>query len=307
MNGKNDNRQIILITGSNGFLGRRLIKEFSGLPYRVIATSLSDNKISDLPKNTIFIKLNIADKEEVNHIFDEYKPSFVINAGAVTNVEACEKDKDFAYAINVDAVLNIAEQAKKYESLVVQLSTDFVFDGQNGPYKESDKRCPVNEYGRTKALSEEKLEESGCDYAILRTILVYGNSDDPDRGNFVLWVKKMLSEGNEIKVVNNHWRMPTFINDLAEACRLVVEKKAKGIFNISGEEEYSIEEFARKIAQFYHLDESLITAISSEDIGQDKNRPVRTGFDLSHTKEQLGYRPKSLTEALTIMEKEVAK
>ncbi|OPC52318.1 SDR family NAD(P)-dependent oxidoreductase [Elizabethkingia miricola] len=307
MNGKNDNLQIILITGSNGFLGRRLIKEFSGLHYKVIATSLSENKISDLPENTTFRKLNIADKEEVNNIFNEYKPSFVINAGAVTNVEGCEKDKDFAYAINVGAVVNIAEQAKKHKSLVIQLSTDFVFDGQNGPYKEDDKKCPVNEYGRTKALSEEKLEEAGCDYAILRTILVYGNSDDPARGNFVLWVRKMLSEGNEIKVVNNHWRMPTFINDLAVACRQVVEKKARGIFNISGEEEYSIEEFARKIAQFYHLDESLITAISSEDIGQDKNRPVRTGFDLSRAKEQLGYRPKSLVEALIIMENEVGK
>ncbi|KUY26308.1 NAD(P)-dependent oxidoreductase [Elizabethkingia ursingii] len=307
MNGKNDNLQIILITGSNGFLGRRLIKEFSGLSYRIIATSLSENKISDLPENTTFRKLDIANKEEVNNIFNEYKPSFVINAGAVTNVEGCEKDKDFAYAINVDAVVNIAEQAKKHESLVIQLSTDFVFDGLNGPYKEGDKTCPVNEYGRTKALAEEKLAASGCDYAILRTILVYGNSDDPARGNFVLWVRKMLSEGNEIKVVNNHWRMPTFINDLAVACRLVVEKKAKGIFNISGEEEYSIEEFARKIAQFYRLDESLITAISSEDIGQDKNRPVRTGFDLSLAKERLGYRPNSLTEALIIMENEVKK
>lgn len=304
MNGKKENYPTILITGSNGFLGRHLIKEFSDSPYRLVATSLSDNAIADLDEYITFRKLDISNKEELKNIFNEFKPDFLINTSAVTNVEGCEKDKDFAYRVNVEAVHHMTDLAKEFNTHLIQLSTDFVFDGKKGPYKEEDPRCPVNEYGRTKMLSEEALENSGCSFAILRTILVYGSSDDPGRSNFVLWVKKMLSEGKEIKVVNDHWRMPTFINDLARACALVVERKAAGIFNISGDEEYSIESFARSIARFYNFDESLITSIASKDIGQHENRPLKTGFDLSKSKEQLGYEPTKLAIALTIMDEE---
>lgn len=291
----------ILITGSNGFLGRHLLKEFKNQQVEILATSLHENKVEDFPQNAKFQQLDITNKDEVERIFSEFRPSFVIHTSALTNVEACENGPEKCDLVNVKAVEYIAEAAKKYGSLVVQISTDFVFDGTSGPYREEDEVNPLNKYGQSKVESEEVLKRVVGRYAVLRTILVFGASDDPNRSNFVLWVRKMLDEGKAINVVDDHIRMPTFVNDLARACRLVIENSAEGIFHISGNEMMSMYEFACRIADFYNWDKSLISPISSQSIGQNKNRPAKTGFVLDKAKRELEFVPVSIDEALGIM------
>jgi dTDP-4-dehydrorhamnose reductase len=125
------------------------------------------------------------------------------------------------------------------------------------------------------------------------------------RSNIVLWAKGALEKGNPIHIVNDQWRMPTLAEDLAEICLLAIEKRAKGVFNASGKDMMSIMELVEQVADFYCLDKSLINPISSASLNQAAKRPVKTGFDLKKSIEELGYAPHSFTEGMKIMEAQV--
>jgi dTDP-4-dehydrorhamnose reductase len=187
----------------------------------------------------------------------------------------------------------------------VHLSTDFIFDGLAGPYKEDDLPCPVSFYGESKLAAELLLKESEIDWTILRTIIVYGVVNDMSRSNIVLWAKGALEKGNPINIVNDQWRMPTLAEDLAEICLLAVSKRAKGVYNASGKDMMSIIELVEQVADFYGLDKSLINPISSASLNQAAKRPVKTGFILDKSIKELGYAPHSFIEGMKIMEAQV--
>ncbi|MDG2074163.1 MAG: SDR family oxidoreductase, partial [Polaribacter sp.] len=181
---------------------------------------------------------------------------------------------------------------------LIHLSTDFIFDGEKGNYTETDAPNPLSYYGETKLLSEEILEKSTINFTILRTILVYGLVNDMSRSNIILWVKEMLENKKEITIVDDQFRTPTFVEDLALACKISVDKKATGVFNISSNQLLSIFEIAQEIADVFDLDKSLIKPISTSTLNQTAARPKKTGFDLSKTNRVLEFYPKSFKEDL---------
>ena len=185
------------------------------------------------------------------------------------------------------------------------MSTDFVFDGQAGPYSEDDQPNPLSYYGETKVEAEKIIQASDCRWTILRTILVYGVTANMSRSNIVLWAKSALEKGEPIHVVNDQWRMPTLALDLAEACLLAAEKGATGIFHISGEDMMTVYELVRKVADFWSLDSSLIIPISSKDLNQEAKRPLKTGFILNKAIRVLGYKPHSFSEGLEIVDSQL--
>lgn len=295
----------ILVTGSNGFLGQKVVDLLAGNDlYEVTAISKGANRNPN-QIGYAFYQVDLLDQTLLtdflsNHIFDA-----VIHTAAMTSVEACEADKAACQLINVDLVKTLAGYCEKNKTQLVHLSTDFVFDGKKGTtYNELDSPNPQSEYGKSKYASEQVLAQSSCPYAVLRTILVYGINADPNRSNLVLWAKGKLSQKEAIKVVNDQWRMPTFVDDLAKACQLAVERKAQGIFHISGAELMSINEAVDKIADYWQLDKSLISEISAASIGQADNRPRLTGFDLSKSKNELGYKPTAFVESLAIIDRQ---
>lgn len=293
----------ILVTGSNGFLGQKVVDLLAGNNlYEVTAISKGPNRNPN-QAGYIFYQVDLLDQTLLadflsNHIFDA-----IIHTAAMTSVEACEADKAACQLINVDLVQTLASYCEKNKTQLIHLSTDFVFDGKKGTaYNELDAPHPQSEYGKSKYASEQVLAQSSCHYAILRTILVYGINGDPNRSNLVLWAKAKLSQKEAIKVVNDQWRMPTFVDDLAHACQLAIERQAQGIFHISGAELMSINEAVYKIADYWKLDKTLISEISAASIGQADNRPRQTGFDLSKSENELGYVPTAFLKSLEIID-----
>ncbi len=292
----------VLITGSNGLLGQKLIYQLIGYPdYQVFATSRGENRTL-IQKRYEYIPLDITDEQEVQETFDYVQPDIVINAAAMTNVDACEVDKEGCWKLNVGAVQYLVSACEKYNSHLIHVSTDFIFDGESGPYTEESEPKPISYYGESKLAAEEIVRSSSCKWSIIRTVLVYGVVDNMSRSNIVLWAKGALESGKELTVVNDQYRTPTLAEDLAHGCILIAQNCAEGIYNISGDDYMCIIDLVKRVAKYYELDENLVKPISSSSLNQKAARPPKTHLLLDKAKRDLGYNPSSFEEGLSILD-----
>ncbi|MBL7934138.1 MAG: NAD(P)-dependent oxidoreductase [Bacteroidia bacterium] len=302
----------ILITGSNGLLGQKLVyklRDKKGV--ECIATARGENRLIR-KEGYVYESLDITDKKNVEDVFSKFLPDVVINTAAMTNVDACETDREGSWLMNATAVeyqVKALEDLRKkhagYNPHFIHLSTDFIFDGTHGPLDENEKPNPLSYYAEGKLEAERIVQASSLDWAIARTVLVYGIVDNMSRSNIVLWVKSNLEQGKTINVVDDQFRTPTLAEDLADGCILIAEKHAKGIYNISGKNFYSILELAQVVADYYGLDKNLIKPSKSADIKQPAKRPPITGFIIDKAKNDLGYNPHSFTEGIKILEEQI--
>ncbi|GAB7257284.1 SDR family oxidoreductase [Polaribacter sp. OB-PA-B3] len=283
----------VIITGSNGLLGQSLLNLLlkSKDSYGVYGFSKGKNRSGREDFN--YTTLDITDKVLLIDTVSKIKPDFIINTAAMTNVDACEDSRETCHKLNVEVVESLKGISKKLKIHLIHISSDFIFDGKKGYYKESDVPNPLSYYGESKLKSEQVLLNSEIDFTILRTILVYGKVFDMSRSNIVLWVKNMLESGKEITIVDDQFRMPTYVEELALACKIVIDKKAKGIFNISSDKLLSVYEIAQQIAEVFNLNKNLIKPISTKTLNQKATRPAKTGFDLTKTNKELGFKTNS--------------
>lgn len=297
----------ILITGSNGLLGQKLIAALRNDPsVELIATSRGEDR-SPEPLGTRYRSMDITMQEEVDAVFDTTRPTTVIHTAAMTNVDACELDHAACRLQNVTATEHLVKASKRHQSHFIFLSTDFIFDGANGPYKEEDLPSPLSIYGHSKLDGEKLVMESGLDHwAIARTIIVYGVAEGLSRSNVVLWAKGALEKGQPITVVDDQWRMPTLAEDLADGCIRIAKRKATGIFHLSGPDGMSILELVYRVGRFFGLDTSVVSPIKSDSLGQPAQRPPRTGFVLDKARKGLGYAPNGFEEGLVILRDQLA-
>ena len=297
----------ILITGSNGLLGQKLINLLAGKAgYQLLATAKGENRLGDIGKPYNYKALDITNINEVDKIVTDFKPDFIIHTAAMTNVDQCETDKEGCTLLNVSATNYLVQAAEKNNCFFIHLSTDFIFDGTKGPLIEEDAPNPISFYGQSKLGAEKIVIESNLRWAILRTVLVYGIVKDMSRSNIVLWVKKSLEDKKTINVVDDQWRTPTLAEDLAIGCFLIIEKEAKGIFNISGKDMLTPYEMAIITADFFHLDKLYINKADSSTFSQPAKRPPRTGFVIEKAKTILGYMPRSFVEGISVMVEQMA-
>ncbi len=295
----------ILVTGSNGLLGQKLTDRILVEPdFELIATSKGQNRHSHT-SNYTYAELDVCDAARVKQVLALYHPDAVIHTAAMTNVDACENDKELCRDLNVNAVKNLVQVCGELDIQLIHLSTDFIFDGENGPYTEEDEPNPLSYYGLTKLEAENIIQQSSCRWVILRTIIVYGIVNDMSRTNIVLWAKDALEKGDPINVVFDQWRMPTLAEDLAECCLLAVKHHAQGIYNASGKDMMSIVELVEEVADFWGLNKSLVNRISSDSLNQTARRPKRTGFVLDKTIRELHYNPHSFKEGLAMVDKQL--
>ena len=253
----------------------------------------------------IYEPLDITNAEEVKNVFSKYKPDVVINTAAMTNVDACEAKKDECRKLNVDAVAFMMEECKKYKTHFIQVSTDCVFDGEEGPYKEEDKPNPQSFYAQSKYDAELLLMNSDLKWTIIRTIIIYAVIDDIGRSNLVLWTKSSLEKKQTINVISDQYRAPTLAEDLADACISAALKGATGIYHVSGAETKSILEWVNIIADYFHLDKSYIKPVTTAELNQAAKRPPRTGFVIDKAKRDLDYKPHSFIEGLGIIKRQL--
>lgn len=290
------------MTGANGLLGQKLVQLLQrDLGVHVIATGKCPLPLT----RGVFHKLDITDERQVQDTMEQHRPDAILHTAAITQVDACETDRATCWKTNVDAVGHLTRYAPRLCHFI-HLSTDFIFDGSHGPLDESAQPNPVNVYGESKLAGEAIVKKSGLRWAILRTVLVYGVSEDMSRSNIVLWVKKSLEQGKSIQVVNDQWRTPTLAEDLAQGCRLILKKGATGIFHISGEEMMTPLDIAHHTAKFFGLDSSLIKAADSSTFTQPARRPPKTGFIITKAKTELGYQPHSFLQGLEMVNQQLA-
>lgn len=291
----------ILITGSNGLLGQKLVKLLANKEgINLLATSTGENRIKSIT-GFVYTSLDITNKLQVEQVFNQFKPNVVINTAAMTNVDACEDKKQECWDLNVNAVKNLIEASEKHQTHLIHLSTDFIFDGKDGPYKEEDEPNPLSYYGESKYEAEKLVQQAKTKWSIVRTIIVYGVVEDMSRSNIVLWAKQALEKGNPLTIVNDQFRMPTLAEDLAYACWLIAEKSATGIYHICGKDFMSVLELVNRVADFYGYDKSIISPIKSSSLNQAAKRPPKTGFVLDKAYKELGYSPCSFEEGLGIV------
>lgn len=294
----------ILITGANGLLGQKLALLMDEDPdIELIATARKS--LSYTLQNGVFAKMDVENKEDIVSVFFEHKPEIIIHTAAMTQVDDCEIHREKCWAANVTSVELLNEACQWYNTHLIYVSTDFIFDGSRGPVDENEKPGPVNFYGESKLAAEKIIQASPLKWSILRTVLVFGITPDMSRSNIVLWVKNSLEQGKPIKVVNDQWRTPTLAEDLAMGCYLTAKKSAPGIFNISGKDFMSPYDIAIKTADYFNLDKSLISATDSNAFKQTARRPLTTGFIIDKARKELGYEPRSFEEGLKIISEQI--
>lgn len=291
----------ILVTGSNGLLGQKLIVLLAKNPdIEVIATARGQNRLP-IKEGYEYYSMDITNGEEIEAVVSKTRPNAIIHAAAMTNVDQCEFEKDNCWAQNVKAVEDIVNVCTKYDIFLCHVSTDFIFDGVSGPYSEDAEANPLSFYGWSKLAAEFLIKKSTIRWAIARTVLVYGIAFDMSRSNIILWVKKSLEEGKNIKVVTDQWRTPTLAEDLAIGTFLITENETEGIFNISGKDLLTPHQMAIMTADFFKLDKSLIASADSTTFSQPARRPAKTGFILEKANKVLGYKPHSFKEGIEIL------
>ncbi|GAB3962101.1 dTDP-4-dehydrorhamnose reductase [Spirosoma harenae] len=291
----------ILITGANGLLGQKLVDLLTKQKgVELTATARGENRLP-YSEGYAYRSMDITDRQQVLDVIGDVKPDVVIHGAAMTDVDKCEIQKDACWAQNVHAVEYIVEACRAANAFLVHVSTDFIFDGTAGPYDETAEANPISFYGWSKQAGESVVKHSGIKWAIARTVLVYGIAHDMSRSNIILWVKKSLEDGKNIKVVTDQWRSPTLAEDLAMGCYLIADKEAEGIFNISGKEVLTPYEMAIKTADYFGLDKSLIAQADASTFTQVARRPPRTGFTLDKSHTVLGYDPHSFDEGIAVL------
>jgi dTDP-4-dehydrorhamnose reductase len=292
----------ILLTGSNGLLGQKLVallREQSGV--QLVATSRGANKLAGLFPDVRFVALDVSDAAQVRQVLTQEQPTHLIHAAAMTNVDECEQNRAACWQHNVVAVENLVAACATADIHLTHLSTDFVFSGEQGPLAEDATPGPVNFYGQSKLAAEQAVQASIGRWAIARTVLVYGVAHEYGRTNIVLWVRDALRAGSPIKVVADQWRTPTLAEDLAQGCWLIVQQSAHGLFHFSGDELLTPYALALRVAAHFGLDASLIEQVDASIFSQPARRPARTGFLIEKARRELGFKPHSLADGIALV------
>jgi len=220
-------------------------------------------------------------------------------------VDKSETEKDAAKGINVFGVKFIAEAAKEIGAHFIHISSDYVFNGYNGPYSEEDTTDPVGYYGLTKLEGEIEIKNILDNYSILRTNVLYGPAKF-GRPDFVKWVYTNLKDNKQIKIVTDQINNPTYIDDLVSAIFLCITKKVYGIYHIGGKEFLNRYEFTKKIANYFELDTGLIIPITTAELNQAAKRPLKSGLITKKAEANFGYIPTELTKTFELMKKELS-
>lgn len=274
---------VILVTGASGQLGQAL-KFFSG-DFPKVDFIFSDSTEGD-----------ITNPEKIDALFHETKPDFCINAAAYTAVDKAESEPEKAAAINILGARNLASACKKYDTTLLHVSTDFVFDGEKTtPYREDDPTNPTGVYGATKRDGEVEIESIGGKYFIVRTSWVYSDFGN----NFKKTMLRLASERDALRVVNDQIGTPTHAIDLAKALVAIAlsGKTEYGIYHFSNEGVASWFDFASEIFRLNEISINL-TPIPTSEFPTPAKRPAYSVLDKSKIRSVFGLEIRSWQDAL---------
>lgn len=290
----------VLVTGAAGLLARKLFYLMAGC-FEVLAVDI--DKSPDIVSEN-FHPLDITDKEGLFELIREVVPSIVVHTAAFTNVDGCETERELAWRVNVEGTANVAQACREVRAKLIHLSSDYIFDGKEGPYSEDDQPNPISYYGLTKWESEREVRSILDDYVIARTTILYGYAPYV-RPNFVTWTINMLSQGRKIKVVTDQVGSPTLADNVAEMIVRAIELDKRGVYNMVGGELIDRYGFGLKIAKHFDLDPSLIEPVTTAHLQQTAPRPLRAGLRMERTVEELGVQALGVDEGLKVVKSQM--
>ncbi|MCW8848584.1 MAG: dTDP-4-dehydrorhamnose reductase [Melioribacteraceae bacterium] len=290
----------ILVIGSNGMLGQSVVSLLkNSSKYELLLASLEDSSVEE---NIAYTKVDIGNKKDVKKMLLGFYPDYVLNFAAFTNVDKCESEKELCWNANVNALEYLAKYCVPTNSQLIHISSDYVFDGQNGPYSENDLPNPISYYGRSKLAGENIIKRFNIPSTIIRTNVLFG-ATKYGRPDFVKWVVDSLSGNKKINIVTDQYNNPTFLDDLALMIKTIIDKSKIGLYHIGGSEQLNRFEFTKKITDYFSLDFNLVTPILTKALNQPAPRPLNSGLINLKAETELNYKPKPLNECFGIMSK----
>ncbi len=286
----------ILVTGGSGLLGHKLVGLASGKGHAVYS-AFNEHQ----PPGGRRVHLDQTDEQQVKKIVGEIRPEVIINSAAMTDVDLCETQPDIAFLVNAQSVSYLACEARKSNSFLLQLSTDYVFGGDKGNYSETDPPNPINHYGLSKLKGEEATKAAGeGNWGVARASVVYGWGR-PHRPNAASYVYDKLLKGEKISVVVDQYSSPTLNTNLAGMVLEIAERKVPGIIHTSGASRLSRYGFAVSIARTFGLDESLISSVETKNLNWKAKRPVDSSLGTSKASRTLLNPPLPIDQALRLL------
>jgi len=287
----------ILIIGASGLLGGQLVKDFS-----------RKNEVLGVDKNNKIegvAYLDLLQKERIQATFQEFKPEVVILSAAITAVDWSEQNKDLVWNVNVEAVKEVAVAAKKQGTFLTFYSTDYIFNGKEGPYSEEAKPDPINFYGKTKLEAEQIIQKELNRSLVIRTCSIYGYQKKGK--NFAMQALNSLRAKESFKAFHDQFGTPTYVEGLSGITLNLINGKKEGIFNVVGPDYVNRVQFSEGIAEIFDLDKGLIKKVSSEEVRQIAERPRKGGLKVDKLKLETGVKPMSLMEGLRAMKTKAVK
>ena len=289
----------ILITGANGLLGQAVMHIFTReSDYELVQSSVEEKPSINFGAE--YFRLDITNKEEVKNAVREFNPKVILNCAAFTDVDKCETERELCWKLNVDAVKNLIIASRINDCKIIHISTDYIFDGKYGPYDETAIPNPISFYGRSKLASENALLASGVDFAIARTMVLFGLGVNV-KPNFALWMISKLKEKEKINIVDDMFGNSTLSDDLAYGCLKLIENNAKGIYHIAGRDIESRFDFTMKLCDVFGYDKNLVTKIKTKDLNQPAPRPLKSGLITLKAETELDFHPMDTIESLRVL------
>lgn len=288
----------VFITGICGLLGQKLAQTLSSDIYDVEGCDLYPQTL--IPEiSHRYYPLDLRDREATMKVIGDSRPNAIIHTAAMTDVDGCERNRELCWKSNVVATENVLKSAEKVGARLIFISTDYIFNGKSGPYKEEDTPDPINYYGRSKLAAENLIRGSKIDWTILRTIVLYGYAKNA-RASFITWLLKELRQGHTVRIVNDQWGNTTIADDLAKAIDRVLLLGKSGIYHIGGRGYQTRYQFALTAAQLFGLDPNLIIPITTAELNQPAPRPLRSGLVVDKAEKELFIIFHTSEEALEI-------
>lgn len=282
-----------LVTGSNGLVGSRLAALLASRGHEVVGTSRGPRRAEG---TYAYVSCDFT-SPEIEQVVRESKPDVVINPASMTDVDGCEKDPTAAFNSNVLAVHHLARACKEAGAHLVHVSTDYVYDGDHGPYTEGDLANPRGNYAITKFGGElaARIHLPNC--TIARTAVVYG-WPQAGRPNFGSWVVSALSSGQSIKLFEDQFVSPSLADNVAEMLAELGERKLPGLFHTAGADVVDRVTFGHAVCELFGFDRKLITPSKLKDLKLASPRPLDSGLNVQKAKDTLSAKPLSLSDAL---------
>jgi len=300
----------LLVVGGSGLLGYKVAE----LAVREFQTFATYNFRSTELDGCSFFKLDKTDRNATLTLMNKLKPDVVIDTAALHNVDYCETHRDEAWKVNVKGTRNIAEACREIDAKMIFISTDYVFDGKKEIYTEEDAPNPLHYYAKTKLAGERLVKEAGIDYAITRPSVIYGwnpgelaglKSSSGKPVNFVVWTIDKLKKKEKINIVTDQFSSPTLADNLAEVLLVLSKSGKQGVYHTAGKTCINRFMFAKKIAEIFKLDESLIKPVTSDMFKQVAERPKRCCLDVTKAEREFGVRFLTVEEGLMKMKEQM--